>query len=233
MLDKNTNQPKGVVSFANFREEMRYSFIQYIESGLEISLITCIDFTASNLDPKHPKSLHFQRVGVPNQYQRAIQSVGSILLNYDHDKIVPVYGFGAKTFFPKLNNNQVSHFFPCSGDFLNTSGLGIQGCFDLYQFAINHTQLSGPTKFSPLLSEINTFTENKARMDPSTYSVLLILTDGIIHDMVETIGEVVRASRNPLSIIIIGVGNENFSMMEQLDSDDRVTYNVLTLEISG
>ena len=34
---------------------------------------------------------------------------------------------------------------------------------------------------------------------------------------------IVLASGLPLSIIIVGIGNENFSMMEQLDSDDHVS----------
>jgi len=41
-----------------------------------------------------------------------------------------------------------------------------------------------------------------------TYHVLLILTDGEIHDMQQTIQLIVQSSRTPLSVIIIGVGNE-------------------------
>jgi hypothetical protein len=49
---------------------------------------------------------------------------------------------------------------------------------------------------------------------------LLILTDGIISDMDQTIGEIVMASDLPLSIIIIGVGPADFSNMNILDADD-------------
>jgi len=52
------------------------------------------------------------------------------------------------------------------------------------------------------------------------YNILLIITDGEIHDMPETKDLIVRASRMPLSVIIIGVGNEQFNMMRELDSDD-------------
>lgn len=48
------------------------------------------------------------------------------------------------------------------------------------------------------------------------YLVMLILTDGEIHDMEPTIREIVNASRLPLSILIVGVGNENFHNMEVL-----------------
>ena len=48
---------------------------------------------------------------------------------------------------------------------------------------------------------------------------MLILTDGEIHDMPETKRLIVEASHLPLSIIIIGVGDEKFKMMKQLDCD--------------
>jgi hypothetical protein len=41
--------------------------------------------------------------------------------------------------------------------------------------------------------------------------VLLILTDGVINDMDATIAALVHASTQPLSIIIVGVGSENFA----------------------
>ena len=52
------------------------------------------------------------------------------------------------------------------------------------------------------------------------YNILLILTDGEIHDMAQTKDLIVGASNLPFSIIIIGIGKENFHMMVELDSDD-------------
>jgi hypothetical protein len=49
--------------------------------------------------------------------------------------------------------------------------------------------------------------------------VLLILTDGAITDSQKTIDAIVQASFLPLSIIIIGVGNADFSQMNILDGD--------------
>ena len=52
------------------------------------------------------------------------------------------------------------------------------------------------------------------------YNILLILTDGEIHDMEATKDLVVSGSNLPLSIIIVGVGEEKFKLMKELDSDD-------------
>ena len=48
---------------------------------------------------------------------------------------------------------------------------------------------------------------------------MVILTDGEIMDMPDTISEIVKLSAMPCSIIIIGVGNETFEKMHILDGD--------------
>jgi hypothetical protein len=48
----------------------------------------------------------------------------------------------------------------------------------------------------------------------------LILTDGAIHDTDSTVDEIVESSSLPISIIIIGIGNADFSAMDFLDADD-------------
>jgi len=47
----------------------------------------------------------------------------------------------------------------------------------------------------------------------------LILTDGIIHDMDSTRDVICEAASLPISIIIIGIGNSDFSNMVELDGD--------------
>ena len=50
--------------------------------------------------------------------------------------------------------------------------------------------------------------------DKNKYLILMIITDGVIHDMDETIRLIVKGADLPLSIIIVGVGNDDFSNME-------------------
>ena len=53
------------------------------------------------------------------------------------------------------------------------------------------------------------------------YHVLLILTDGGIHDLRECIDLIVDCSYEPLSVIIIGLGDSfDFKSMEIMDADD-------------
>lgn len=76
----------------------------------------------------------------------------------------------------------------------------------------------GPTNFSPVI--LNTVEISRQYQDGKHYFVLLIITDGIISDMSQTIRAIVNASKLPISIIIVGVGNADFSAMDELDGDD-------------
>ena len=57
------------------------------------------------------------------------------------------------------------------------------------------------------------------------YHILLILTDGAIHDMKESKDLIVECSEYPLSIIIIGIGGADFSNMIELDGDEAILRN--------
>ena len=57
------------------------------------------------------------------------------------------------------------------------------------------------------------------------YHILLIITDGVIHDMSATIDLIVECSKYPLSIIIVGVGEEDFANMIELDGDRQILRN--------
>ena len=51
-------------------------------------------------------------------------------------------------------------------------------------------------------------------------NILFIQIDGVITDMGTTIRAIVRARDLPLSIVIVGVGNDDFKNMKILDGDD-------------
>ena len=53
----------------------------------------------------------------------------------------------------------------------------------------------------------------------------MILTDGIINDMKQTIDCIVEGSKLPLSIVIIGIGDADFTNMDILDGDKKPLIN--------
>ena len=53
-----------------------------------------------------------------------------------------------------------------------------------------------------------------------------MLTDGVLTDMGHTKTAIIRASRLPMSVIIVGVGDADFTSMNALDCDEGLlSYN--------
>ena len=115
ILDKNKKKI-ATLTIDKFERRVQYQLGDFLENGLQLALVNCIDFTASNGIPTAKNSLHYTGAG-KSFYEKALEAVTSILLDYDYDKLVPCYGFGAKVKHPKLDTmNKVHHCFPLNFD---------------------------------------------------------------------------------------------------------------------
>lgn len=211
----------GTIRFTDAQIERHPSLAEFIMGGMSMTLNVAIDFTASNGEPDTPKSLH-RKPGPgmpPNDYEQAIRAVGDVIENYDREKKFAVYGFGARLRDENGNETPTQHCFPVYGG--DSTVQGVEGVIGAYRDALNVVKLSGPTHFQPLIANAGYLAQTLGCSQESQhYTVLLILTDGIVDDMEATVAEIVRASALPLSVIIVGIGNEDFSEMEKLDGDD-------------
>uniref|UniRef100_A0A8C6GVE0 Copine-5 n=1 Tax=Mus spicilegus TaxID=10103 RepID=A0A8C6GVE0_MUSSI len=204
----------GTVTLLSFAVESESTFLDYIKGGTQINFTVAIDFTASNGNPSQSTSLHYMSPYQLNAYALALTAVGEIIQHYDSDKMFPALGFGAK--LPP--DGRVSHEFPLNGNQENPSCCGIDGILEAYHSSLRTVQLYGPTNFAPVVTHV---ARNAAAVqDGSQYSVLLIITDGVISDMAQTKEAIVNAAKLPMSIIIVGVGQAEFDAMVELDGDD-------------
>ena len=220
IMDTNKKKKTGDLKITQSQIIDKPSFIDYLRGGEQLNMMVAIDFTGSNGTPTNPSSLHYIRPdGGLNQYQAALVEVCDILLNYDFDKRVPVYGFGGKPNFPNYTKPAADHCFPLTGDPTNPEVLGLQGIMQAYAGAIHQVGLSGPTFFEHIFNYANYIA--KVNEPNNVYTILMVLTDGEIHDMGKTQNLIKAAANLPLSIIIVGVGNENFVEMRKLDGDDK------------
>ena len=90
----------------------------------------------------------------------------------------------------------------------------------MYRQCIPQVVLWGPTHFAPIIQKTSEHAQQAVAAGAGNiYYVLLILTDGAITDMPQTTNAIVAASHLPISIIIVGVGNADFSSMNILDGD--------------
>ncbi|XP_071805441.1 uncharacterized protein [Asterias amurensis] len=176
-------------------------------AGLESSnLLFGIDYTKSNLYTGKQtfggRSLHAIEPGVFNPYQQAIMILGQTLAPFDDDNLLPVYGFGDIT-------TQGQSVFPFRSD---GECHGFHDVLDCYNNITPTVTLSGPTDFAPVIQEaIKIVRKTKA------YHILIIIADGQVTSEKRTRDAIVEASRYPLSIIVVGVGDGPWDMMREFD----------------
>lgn len=206
------NDKLNIYNYSSIKEEI--TFLDYIYKGMKLGLDIGIDFTGSNYAPDEPRSLHYcGNMEKRNPYERAILSCATIMANYDYDKLFPVYGFGA------IIKGQKSASMCFNINFKNDPNIKyVENILKEYHNCMDKIYFSGPTYFSPIINKV--VEEIKKQNDIFEYHVLMILTDGIIEDMEETIEALVEGSFYPLSVIIIGIGEYDFKKMEQLDGDE-------------
>ncbi|GKC20004.1 E3 ubiquitin protein ligase RGLG2-like protein, partial [Tanacetum coccineum] len=189
-------------------------------AGLESSnLIVGIDFTKSNewtgTRSYHFNSLHHIGNGL-NPYEHAISIIGKTLAKFDEDNLIPCYGFGDAT----THDQHVFSFYP-QDRFCN----GFEDVMGRYREIVPQLTLAGPTSFAPVIEQAMTIVEKSG----GQYHVLLIIADGqVTHNGYgsgkssqekKTIDAIVKASKLPLSIVLVGVGDGPWDKMKEFDDN--------------
>ena len=187
------------------------TFAAYISGGCELSVSVAIDFTGSNGDPRQPGTLH--HLGQTNDYTKAISAIVGVLAKYDSVQKYSVWGFGAKY------GGIVRHCFQCGP---TEEVNGVQGVLDAYKQTFQSGLImSGPTVFTEVLqtAAAKSISSQEAAVvqGKQVYTILLILTDGAVSDPTATAEVLKQIAHAPLSVIIVGVGNDDFSEMQFLD----------------
>ena len=173
-----------MVKFDMINIQKQNTFLDYVFGGCEIQLNIAIDFTGSNMHPSEKDSLHYLDMN-KNEYLHAINAVGEILQYYDSDKLIPVFGYGAVV---PPDVNRASHCFALNGNIFSPEVDGLEGVIQVYKNALKHVNLAGPTNFAPIIKLIADMAEHQAvSQAEQKYFILLLITDGIIDDMQDTI----------------------------------------------
>ncbi|PIN03435.1 putative E3 ubiquitin ligase [Handroanthus impetiginosus] len=191
-------------------------------AGLESSnLIIGIDFTKSNewtgKRSNNGRSLHHIGSGL-NPYEQAISIIGKTLAAFDDDNLIPCFGFGDAS----THDQDVFSFYP-DGRFCN----GFEEVLSRYREIIPNLKLAGPTSFAPIIEMAMTIVEQSG----GQYHVLVIIADGQVTRSVDTengqlspqeqktVKAIVEASKLPLSIVLVGVGDGPWDMMKEFDDN--------------
>jgi E3 ubiquitin-protein ligase RGLG len=163
------------------------------------------------------KSLHF--IGSsPNPYEQAITIIGRTLAAFDEDNLIPCYGFGDAS-----THDQDVFSFNSEDRFCN----GFEEVLSRYKEIVPQLKLAGPTSFAPIIDMAMTIVEQSG----GQYHVLVIIADGQVTRSVDTengqlspqeqktVDAIVQASKLPLSIVLVGVGDGPWDMMREFDDN--------------
>ena len=166
-----------------------------------------IDFTKSNTwtgrDTFGGRSLHDVRTGLEdNPYVVAIRTIGTVLAPYDDDNLIPVFGFGDST----TTDKSVFPFFP------DRPARGFEEVLQRYRELVPRVVMAGPTNFAPAIEAAI-----QICIRERSYHILVIIADGQVTNRAHTEAAIVRASAYPLSIVLVGVGDGPWDMMEDFD----------------
>jgi E3 ubiquitin-protein ligase RGLG len=189
------------------------------KAGLESSqLIVGVDFTKSNTwnggPPYYVDANLHSITPYPNPYQQVLEIMCRTLEPFDDDHLIPAYGFGDarttdKSIF-SFGSTLTGEEAPC---------YQLYGVLEAYNKIVSdidngYLRMSGPTTFAPLIRRaIDIVRKEKC------YHILLIICDGEISNISETIDAIVAASKYPLSIVCVGVGKGPWETMEKFDDD--------------
>jgi hypothetical protein len=176
------------------------------DAGLEsCQLIIGVDFTKSNtwnggMPFYKDKNLH-AITDILNPYQQVLSIMCQSLAGFDNDQLIDAFGFGDST----TTNNTV---FP----FQNTPCYKLERVLECYNIINQNIIMSGPTSFVPIINKAIEIVTTK-----NEYHILIIIADGEVENINETINIIREASKYPLSIVCIGVGKGPWDNMVKLD----------------
>jgi len=178
-----------------------------------LDLSIAIDFTGSNGSPNYENSLHYIKNGFINNYEKAIRENIKIISMYNKQDKYNVYGFGAKV------NGIFKNIFTINRTD-DPSIIGIENIISKYKETVNDVVFSGGTYFAPVIKEFKRRAEQNNNNYNFNYNISIIISDGYLQDIDETIDSIVEASILPISFIIIGVGDNANSDMKILNGEN-------------
>uniref|UniRef100_A0A803KPI7 Copine C-terminal domain-containing protein n=1 Tax=Chenopodium quinoa TaxID=63459 RepID=A0A803KPI7_CHEQI len=187
-----------------------HSFLDFINNGYEIGLMVAVDFAVTDVDPEGLDPFHIiDSSGNLNAYLQVLKDIGRAIEHYDSDRRFPAWCFGGKLTgkcCPASTWNRIQPIVK-----------GVEGILEAYRSALAEVKFHSPTSLSEVIEKASSFVSEPCDRNCRKYYVLLIVTNGDLLGIQDTIDSLVKASNLPLSILIVGVGDDKrFEKMKKL-----------------
>eukprot|EP01026_Neomeris_dumetosa_P056887 TRINITY_DN5213_c0_g1_i10.p1 TRINITY_DN5213_c0_g1~~TRINITY_DN5213_c0_g1_i10.p1 ORF type:complete len:569 (-),score=86.16 TRINITY_DN5213_c0_g1_i10:57-1763(-) len=208
----------GWLYIHRFETHEQPGLLDFLHGGVELNYMVAIDYNRSNGDTDNPNSLHsYQPKGVPTVYEQVMHGMSQILENYlgGEDAGVRVWGFGGNPNTEHPLNEQLFEVADC---------VGVNKVVAAYRESLANVSFGETRKFSTVIQRA---IETVEASDKGGYHILLIVTNGQAISDEELLESIIQASKQPLSIIIVGVGVGDFGDLTMFNPENQRTlqYN--------
>ena len=200
--------------------EKKYLIFDYFKSGLKLLCFLSMDFSELN----NNSSLKDNK----DNYINILNIISNAISNYIEKQLFYAFGFGGKDKDIKSNNS----IFNLNKNINDSSVHTIQTVIQQFKNCIEYNFIEPENKIN-LSSMIKNIIKNIYKIyEIKNYyaSFIIIRADINNNDKKEIINSIIESSYLPLTIFIIGVGNNNFPNLKKIVLNHKYMYSSLGME---
>ena len=202
---------------------LKPSPLDFLTTKDTFSFTLGIDFSEYNKRPHNKKNLHEVDKRGSSSYLKALEEVAKIIWGQDTDGKIPCFGFGGRPSFPEFTHDQTHQLIPLSGNKHKMSIISPTLLIESYLKAIEYIEPTKPASINELIKIVKEWAIRDSKNN--AYQVLIILTAGHLDNVKGSIDMLVDMSSLPVSIVLVGIGDNDFSTLEKLDGDKKWLRN--------
>lgn len=195
----------------------RLTFYGHLMQGLRFNFCCAIDFSSNNRPQRDPKSYHYSSHNQLTPYEMVIQSIGGLVEQYSDDQICHGWGFSARI------NRQVCYSIPLCDENGKSELHSIHDLLNAYMAIFDKILFDKPILISP--STTAALNLVKGEKDPHRYLVFLIMISDDPTDLNQFTDLLYQNQYEPISLIIVGLGEGDFSKTEEAFKAGMPIYN--------
>uniref|UniRef100_A0A914DW46 Copine C-terminal domain-containing protein n=1 Tax=Acrobeloides nanus TaxID=290746 RepID=A0A914DW46_9BILA len=199
----------GTFELVKCQEISVSSFLDYIAAGTLLNFAVAIDFSR----PDHFISDEYAKNYVAD-VELAVKALGESFREFSMSSTYAGFGFAAKI-PPQFRESQEF----CLNLETDPSCRGLDGILNAFKHSLANVQPVDTAHLSHVIYYVAKLAQNYNNRTPGTkpsYFVLAIITRGVFDDLKETIQSIIFASRAPISLIFVGIGDSDLSELERL-----------------
>lgn len=206
MYNEKKNKNAGIIKVSSLKKD--FTFTQLLVSGLDFSIVFCIDFSEkSGCRKKFRHQLNDKRM---NLYQSLCTNFYNILHYYDRDRLIPIFGINGQPYESKITKQ----FFPLRETLKESFSKNVMGLNEIYEKSVNHIKEGDEMVVTPSIFKLLETSRKEFKYNILNYFIAIYVIRNQMEDLDMLIHSFKDLSSEPLSVVIIGIGESEEEFMD-------------------